>query len=123
VPDSDLLVLVICSFSKRSGGSAEYGAEWAVADRLGDLGLRLLHQRRRVREWMRGLASGSWSGQQLRLMELNQGLALGRDFGRSEDALYMEAVGRYDGRFYTGLGEAGCLAAEKSAATGKIVKL
>jgi hypothetical protein len=107
MPDNDLLVLVICSFTKRSGGRAGYDSKYAVADRLGDLGPRLLHQRRRMREWVANLARASWGGQQLVEMELNEGLAPGGDFGKSADALYMEAVERYDGRFYMGLGESG----------------
>lgn len=113
---TNLLVLTICSFGKQEGGDPAHLAHGGFADGLpARLRDQLISRRDEVRKWLVGRARDHWQGQEVREMAQNARLTRGAEFGGTDAALYLPAIYRYDGRFYTALGDAGRRAVLESA--------
>jgi len=111
-PCSPILILLGDSFHKKEGpGFAEYRMEDSILghDLEADTRYSLVHSRQYV---IHRLKNGGliWQNADLKDSYFNQALAPGEDFGNDvvqSGASYMPAIERYDGDFYTGLGEDG----------------
>lgn len=111
-PRYPILILLGDSFHKREGpGSAEYRMEDSIlSQNLDDVArYSLMHSRQYV---LHRLKNGGliWQNTDLKYSHFNQALAPGEDFGNDaaqSGTSYMPAIERYEGDFYTGLGEEG----------------
>ena len=111
-PCSPILILLGDSFHKKEGpGSAEYRMEDSILGQNLDDDTRysLVHSRQYV---IHRLKNGglTWQNADLKDSHFNQALTPGGDFGNDaaqSGASYIPAIERYDGDFYTGLGEEG----------------
>lgn len=98
------LLVVICSFGKNPGGTPGYDPSDSVLVSLDDRdGQALLERRHQVyEEFVDGRIL--WDHSDEREHMYNEHLVCGPDLGGTDtSAVYMPAVDRYDGRFYTGL--------------------
>lgn len=105
---SKVLIVTICSNTKSEAGQTlEYQASDGIAAVLPDDATRTLFARRRR---VLGLITGgqvSRDGKALRAMPYNESLVTGPDFqaaGQASGGMYLPAIERYDGRFYTEIG-------------------
>jgi len=100
---SRTLFLTICSNHKTTGGSPRYDPQNSIPKLLPDLAQGLLEHRNRIRQLiMRG--DIIISGVPINEMPYNARLAQGGDMGGTSSSLYLAAVLRYQGRYYTELG-------------------
>lgn len=107
-PTSKALILTICSFTKKRGGSENYDYDTTIFNSLrNNAREKLLNKRNEVFNclWKGEFLSQGISAKEL---EYNKTLQLGQDFGGSEDVgQYLPALARYNGRYYSALGKDG----------------
>lgn len=114
-PSSTILIITICSFTKKKGGSQTYDYDASILKSLDNVTReKLLNGRKAVFDhlWRGDFQSQGISAKEL---EYNKMLQFGKDFGGSETVgLYLPALARYNGRFYAALGKEGKIKAIKS---------
>lgn len=99
-----VLILTICSNHKIRGGDPSYDADVSIAEslppeRVADMRRRRCHVYEFIKE---GRIEAD--GRPLAEAPYNARLAAGPDLGGTSAAVYMPAIQRYQGRFYTELG-------------------
>jgi hypothetical protein len=100
---SRTLFLTICSNHKITGGSPHYDSSNSMPELLPDFSQDIYDQRNRVRQLiMRG--DTMVKGVPLARLPYNARLTQGGDMGAGGASLYLPAMLRYQGRFYTELG-------------------
>ena len=105
---SPVLILAIDSFHKKMGGSAEYNDEDTLRHFLRNetVGTKLLETRGEIFSQL-SERKIHWENCEQEAKEYNQNLVKGKDFGGDAPAQYLPAIERFDGQFYTALGEDG----------------
>lgn len=114
-PTSKVLIITICSFTKKEGGTHGYDYDASLLKSLRNNAREKLVERRR--EVFEQLWKGEFLSQGISAKELeyNKTLQLGHDFGGSKSVgRYLPALARYSGRFYSALGKNGKINAIKS---------
>ncbi len=108
MPDSRVLILIICSNNKQKGGIGEYYPELSITSCLPDeYATSLTEGRARI---LRLIMKGGLTRDGVPIAELprNRQLVKGVEFGgASQEALYLPAGERYRGSFYAQLGPNG----------------
>lgn len=107
-PNSKILILTICSFTKTAGGVDKYNEQGAIVSRLSQKAKSVLLQSRANVWYLLELSDRiDWQGVPASELAFNQGLVQGIDLGGyDKPARYLPALQRYDGRFFQALGRA-----------------
>ena len=107
-PNSKILILTICSFTKTTGGVDKYNEQDAITSRLSQKARNTLLQHRADVWYLVKLSDRiDWQGVPASELAFNQGLVQGIDLGgHDKPARYLPALQRYDGRFFQALGRA-----------------
>ena len=107
-PDSKILIITICSFTKEPGGSSDYQISNSIFQELfRSTSGKLLDRRNAILDH---LWKGDFDtqGQIVSNHKFNAELVKGSDFGvPSTIARFLPAIERYNGRFYKALGNEG----------------
>ena len=102
--DSPILFLTICSFHKKKGGISEYSKQESIVEHLSpSFGSQLLEKRKEIFTLLKSdqiIFDNSNENDH----EYNKSLQPSEDLGFSETGgVYLPAIERYNGRFYTSL--------------------
>ena len=105
-PNSKILILAICSFTKTTGGVADYHEQDTIISRLSQKAKNTLLQNRADVWYLIKLSDRiDWQGVPASELAFNQNLVQGIDLGgHDKPARYLPALQRYDGRFFQTLG-------------------
>lgn len=106
-PRTGVLFVAICSRNKSFGpGSSDYASGDAITARLsGPKGELLLRKRNDL--YNRLLGEICFQDLPVSERRMNRGLKEGYDLGGTEPGMYLPALDRYEGRFYSALGQDG----------------
>ncbi|MFB3902204.1 MAG: hypothetical protein ACE15E_02020 [Acidobacteriota bacterium] len=114
----EVLMIIVCCNNKKSGGVSTYDREASIVNVLRrEVADELVKARSQIFDWI-SKGGKTCSGETMCDLPRNQGLVKGPDFGgEANDARYLRAAERYQGAFYSELGDHGPVLLTEGAAS------
>jgi len=105
-PDSKILIITLDCFRKKKGGVNDYDVSSSIRSEVPEYADWISETRQKIFYKLKNCGI-KWEGY-LEEIHLNDNLKNGMDFGGDDkNVLYIPAIERYDGDFFTGLGDEG----------------
>ena len=105
-PSSSILILTICSLNKNRFGDLLNDEKCSITNQIDkNLSHQLFNKREKVRRELLSNSDLLWANTAIKDFVYNEDLLSGKDFNGNDEALYLPAIKRYCGRFYSTLGE------------------